>query len=357
MVVLTDDGDREDEGDLVMAAERVTPKAINFMIRHGRGLVCLALTADRVKQLQLPLMVAENTSRLETAFTVSIEAARGITTGISAADRTATVLAAIAPKAKPSDVTRPGHTFPLRARDGGVLVRPGHTEGSVDLARAAGLFPAGVICEVMNDDGTMARLPQLTKFARRHKLPVVAISDLVRWRMSRERLVRRVAETTVTRPPYGDFRAIAYTSDILSAHHLALVHGDLRGRTPILTRIHRQAALGDVLDACTGQGDVRRAFEIIAHAGRGVMVFLNRPSPDGDPLELAAPPNLEPLAGGRKRPREFGFGAQILADLGVRRLALLTNTKARIVGVERFGIEVVRQVPLRARSAPTFLGG
>jgi 3,4-dihydroxy 2-butanone 4-phosphate synthase/GTP cyclohydrolase II len=350
MVVLTDDGDREDEGDLVMAAQKVTPAAVNFMIREARGLVCLSLTTERVRQLQLPLMVAENTSRLETAFTVSIEAATGVTTGISAADRARTIKAAIAPKASPRDLSRPGHVFPLRARDGGVLVRPGHTEGSVDLVRAAGLFPAGVICEVMNDDGTMARQPDLRRFARRHGLPLVSIADLVAWRLAHEQLVRRVGEMMVERPPHGSFRAVAYASDFGApgVAHLALVKGDIGDGRPVPTRIHRQTLLGDLLDACAGGGDLKAAFERIAAAGRGVILYLQRAPGDEEALALKAPSNVEAVRdhADQTRLREFGIGAQILADLGARRLELLTNTPTRIVGVERYGLSVERQVPL-----------
>ena len=353
MAVLTDDGDREDEGDLVIAAEKITPAAVNFMIREARGLVCLSLTNERVRQLNLPLMVADNTSHLETAFTVSVEAARGVTTGISAADRARTILAAIAPKAKPKDLTRPGHVFPLRARDGGVLVRPGHTEGSVDLARAAGLFPAGVICEVMNDDGTMARQAELKRFARKHKLPLLSISDLVTWRLHREHLVRPVREVTVERPPYGAFRAIAYTTDFLPqpVTHLALVKGKLDGPKPVLTRIHRQASLGDLLDACTGDGDLQESFERISQAGRGVILFLSRHGPEEDPLALVAPSNFALGHKGRSHLQEFGVGAQILADLGVRELELLTYTKQRLASGNPYGVAVARQRPLKENSS------
>ena len=348
MVVITDDGDRENEGDLVMAAEKVTPAAINFMAREGRGLICLSLTDERVRQLQLPLMVVDNTSPLQTAFTVSIEAAHGVTTGISAADRAHTVRAAIAPKAKPSDLTRPGHIFPLRARDGGVLVRPGHTEGSVDLARMAGLTPAGVICEIMNDDGTMARRPDLERFARRHKLTLLSIADIITWRMAHETLVHRVGETIIERAPFGGFSAIAYATDVEDSVHLALVKGDVAGDAPVLTRIHRATFLGDLLDTCTGQGTLRSAFERIAHVGAGVILVLHKHVDGPDALWLSQASNMQPIAGGhgQSRLKEFGIGAQILKDLGVKRLKLLTNTANPIVGVERYGLEVVDQLSL-----------
>ncbi len=356
MVVLTDDGDRENEGDLVMAAQKVSPAAINFMIREARGLVCLSLTSERVAQLQLPLMVAENTSRLETAFTVSVEAAKGVTTGISAADRARTIKAAIAPRALPKDLTRPGHIFPLRARDGGVLARPGHTEGSVDLARAAGQAPAGVICEVINNDGTMARQTDLKRFARRHGFPMLSISDLVTWRLSNEVLVRRIGEVPINRPPYGSFRAVAYASDFTSpgALHIALLRGNVKTGGPVLTRIHRQTLLGDLLDTCTGNGDLKIAFEQIARAERGLIIFLQRHLGEAQALELAAPPNIQALRDqeGQSRLREFGIGAQILADLGVRELNLLTNTRTKIVGVERYGIVVASQIRLESARQP-----
>jgi 3,4-dihydroxy 2-butanone 4-phosphate synthase/GTP cyclohydrolase II len=345
MVVITDDGDRENEGDLVMAAEKVTPAAINFMAREGRGLVCLSLTEERVRQLHLPLMVVDNTSPMQTAFTVSIEAAHGVTTGISAADRARTIRAAIAPKAKPSDLSRPGHIFPLRARTGGVLVRPGHTEGSVDLARMAGLMPAGVICEVMNDDGTMARRPDLERFARRHKLILLSIADIITWRMAHEALVHRVGETVIDRPPFGGFRAIAYGTDVDDTVHLAVVKGDVSGTAPVLTRIHRATFLGDLLDSCTGHGTLRSAFERIAHERRGVLLVLHKHVEGPDALWLTPASNIQPVLGGhgQSRLKEFGIGAQILKDLGVQRLKLLTNTVGPIVGVERYGLKVVDQ--------------
>lgn len=348
MVVLTDDGDRENEGDLVMAAEKVTPAAINFMAREGRGLVCLSLTEERVRQLHLPLMVVDNTSPLQTAFTVSIEAAHGVTTGISAADRARTIRAAIASKAKPSDLSRPGHIFPLRARDGGVLVRPGHTEGSVDLARMAGLMPAGVICEVMNDDGTMARRPDLERFARRHKLTLLSIADIITWRMAHETLVHRVAETAIERAPFGGFKAIAYGTDVDDAVHVALVKGDVATTAPVLTRIHRATFLGDLLESCTGEGALRDAFQRIAEAKAGVLLVLHKHLRGPDALSLALASNIQPVAGGhgQGRLKEFGIGAQILKDLGVKRLKLMTHATGPILGVERYGLEVVDQIHL-----------
>lgn len=350
MVVVTDDEGRENEGDLVMAAEKVSPGAITFMAREGRGLICLSLNEDQVRQLNLPLMATDNTSPFQTAFTVSIEAAQGVTSGISAADRAHTIRTAIRADAKPADLSRPGHVFPLRARNGGVLVRPGHTEVSVDLARLAGLTPAGVICEVMNDDGTMARRPDLERFARRHGLHLLSVADVVAYRLAHERLVRRIGETVVTREPWGEFRAYAYATDVDTTAHLALVKGDLGGKRPVITRIHRTTLLGDVMDACTGESSLQQAFRRISVEGRGVIVVLQKHVSGLDALALKPPSNEQQIPGrsGQTRLQEFGVGAQILQDLGVKRLRLLTNTANTIVGVERYGLQVVEQLPLGA---------
>jgi 3,4-dihydroxy 2-butanone 4-phosphate synthase/GTP cyclohydrolase II len=353
MVILTDDEDRENEGDLVMAAEKVTPAAVNFMATHGRGLICLSLTEERIRQLNLPLMVHDNTSPYQTAFTVSIEAARGVTTGISAADRATTVRAAVAPNARPSDLARPGHIFPLRARDGGVLVRTGQTEGSVDLARLAGLFPAGLICEVMNPDGTMARRPDLVRFARRHRLHMLSVADIIRYRLQRERLVRRIATRKIVRPE-GEFTAISYGSDVDSLFHVALVKGDVSSSSssPVLTRVHRACLVGDLLGGsdCDCGGQLQQAFRRIADEGRGVIVYLQKDQSPRSRLLCTHVSNEEPVPGHRDqtRLREFGVGAQILKDLGLRRLRLLTNNPKKIVGLESYALEVVEQVPLTA---------
>lgn len=348
MVILTDDEDRENEGDLVMAAEKVTPQAINFMAREGRGLVCLSITEEQVRRLNLPPMVTDNTSPRQTAFTVSIEAAVGVSTGISAHDRAHTILTAIGDDVLPAELSRPGHVFPLRARDGGVLVRPGHTEASVDLARLAGFKPSGVICEVMNDDGTMARRPQLVRFAKKHKLTLLAIADLITYRLSHERLVRRVGETAVFREPWGKFTAYSYTTDVDSAVHLALVMGEVAGKKPVLTRVHRASPLGDLLDSMTGQGSLKSAFDQIKKEKRGVIVILQKPLGGAEALTEKRPSNIAPVAGheGQARLKEVGLGAQILNDLGVQKLKLLTNTPNQIIGVERYGIEVVEQIRL-----------
>lgn len=350
MVILTDDEDRENEGDLVLAAQKVTPKAINFMATHARGLICLSMTEDRIRQLNLPLMVQDNTSPYQTAFTVSIEAARGVSTGISAADRARTILTAVAPQARPADLSRPGHVFPLRARDGGVLVRAGQTEGSVDLARMAGLYPAGVICEVMNPDGTMARRPQLVRFAKKHGLTLLSVADLIRYRLTRERLVRRVAQTRLARADQGEFTAYAYQSDVDDAVHLALVKGDLSGKEPVLTRVHRGCLAGETLGstACDCGSQLTQAFRRISEEGRGVIIYLEKAQGPKDHIRCTHSSNQLSVPGqsDRTRLREFGVGAQLLKDLGLSRLRLLTNNPKKIVGLESYSLEVVEQIPL-----------
>ncbi|ATB38057.1 3,4-dihydroxy-2-butanone-4-phosphate synthase [Cystobacter fuscus] len=350
MVILTDDEDRENEGDLVMAAEKVTPQDINFMATHGRGLICLALDEERIRRLNLPLMVQDNTSSFQTAFTVSIEAAQGVSTGISAADRAHTIQVAVAPNARPSDLARPGHIFPLRARQGGVLVRTGQTEGSVDLARMAGLRPSGVICEIMNPDGTMSRRPDLVKFARKHQMVLLSVADIIRYRLERERLVRRLEETTLERRGQGSFRAYTYGSDVDSAVHVAVVKGELSGREPVLTRVHRTCLVGDLLGSagCECGVQLERAFQAIHEAGRGVIVFLQGDSARKNRLRCTHVSNEELVPGHKDqtRLREFGVGAQILKDLGLTRLRLLTNNPKKIVGLESYSLEVVEQVPL-----------
>ncbi len=349
MVILTDDEDRENEGDLVMAAEKVTPEAINFMATHARGLICLSLTEERLRQLHLPLMVQDNGSPFQTAFTVSIEAARGVTTGISAADRATTILAAVAPNARPTDLVRPGHIFPLRARDGGVLVRTGQTEGSVDLSRLAGLSPAGVICEVMKADGTMARRPDLVKFARKHGLTLLSVADIIRYRMERERLVRRVSEARLTLRGASDFQAYAYTSDVDPLVHVALVKGDLEGKEPVLTRVHRACLVGDLFGdrGCECGAQLEESLQRIREAGRGVLVYLQKHISTSDTFHCTHVHNEQAVPGHAEqtRLREFGLGAQILKDLGLSRLRLLTNTPKRLVGLDSYGLTVVEQLP------------
>ncbi len=348
MVILTDDEDRENEGDLVMAAELVTPKAINFMATYGRGLICLSLTESRILKLELPAMVTENSSPFQTAFTVSIEAARGVTTGISAADRAHTIKVAVANNARPSDLVRPGHIFPLRARNGGVLVRTGQTEGSVDLARLAGLKPAGVICEVMKQDGTMARRPDLLRFSKKHRLTLLSVADLITWRLARERIIKRVGSAEVDHPVLGKLVAYAYASDVDPTVHLALVKGELPGKGPVLVRVHRGTLLPDVLDSATGDGALKAAMAAIAKEGRGVLVYLRKPIDATRALQAAPSSNEENVPGKSEqtRLREFGVGAQILTDLGLTQLKLLTNHPKQIVGLDSYGLKVVAQLPL-----------
>ena len=359
-IVLVDDEDRENEGDLALPAEKITPSAINFMAKHGRGLICLALTEDRCDELHLPPMSPVNTSALGTAFTESIDARRGTTTGISAADRATTILAAIDPATRPADLGRPGHIFPLRARRGGVLVRAGQTEASVDLARIAGLYPAGVICEIMSDDGTMARLPELAEFCAEHGLKLLTVAELVRYRMRHERYVRRVAEAVLpTR--FGDFRMIVYSSDVDREQHIALVRGQLAGGPPPLVRVHSHCLTGDVFasNACDCHEIVARSLEAIAGEDRGVFVYLHQ-SGRGFTIEPAAAGSSDlahvryhargqldrDIARQRLLQHESGIGAQILIDLGLTNLRVLTNHPRKVVALEGYGLTIADQVPI-----------
>ncbi|MCL2626997.1 MAG: 3,4-dihydroxy-2-butanone-4-phosphate synthase [Cystobacterineae bacterium] len=339
MVILTDDEDRENEGDLVMAAQKATPAAINFMAKYGRGLICLPMTEKHIRQLRLPMMVSDNNSPFQTAFTVSIEAAKGVTTGISAADRAKTILAAVAPRAKPSDLVRPGHVFPLQAREGGVLVRTGQTEGSVDLARMAGLFPAGVLCEIMKNDGTMARRPDLLRFAKRHRLHMLSVADLIVYRLSREQFIRCIGQVPLQTAPLGDCMAYAFMADIQPEVHWAIVKGKLSPKLPILTRVHRADTLGDLLEHVDAKGTLHQAFEAIAKEGRGVLLYLQAPQTAG-PLRRS---RLSAGRGGQPEGlRDLGLGAQILRSLGIRRLHLLSHGIKRMVGLESYGLEIIR---------------
>ena len=365
MVILVDDEDRENEGDLVMGAELVTPEAVNFMALHGRGLICLALTPERCDQLDLPLMVQRNTASFGTAFTVSIEAATGVTTGISAADRAHTIRVAVGADARPADLARPGHVFPLRSKAGGVLVRTGQTEGSVDLARMAGLEPAGVICEIMNEDGTMARRPQLERFAAIHGLLIVSVAELIRYRLLRESLVQRVSEVDVEVAEIGRFRAVSYRNKVDDLEHLALVKGAPCEDAPVLGRVHQESVLGDVFrcDGTDSRWRLEYALRAMEREGCGVLVYLQKAAPrlvremagmgailrlpgalgaeTKDRGSIGLPPDL----------REFGIGAQILLDQGVRQLRLLTTSPAKIKGIEGYGLEVVEHVPIPPRPA------
>ncbi|WP_373049374.1 3,4-dihydroxy-2-butanone-4-phosphate synthase [Vulgatibacter sp.] len=356
MIILVDDEDRENEGDLCMAAEKVTPEAVNFMAREGRGLICLTLEEEAIKRLNLPMMVASNESPFQTGFTVSIEAARGVTTGISAHDRAHTILTAVADDARPEDLVRPGHIFPLRARNGGVLTRTGQTEGSVDLSRLAGLKPAGVICEIMNDDGTMARMPDLERFAEKHGLVICSIADLIRYRLERERLVRRVGEETVEIRDVGAFRGIAYQLPEDPRTHVALVRGDVRGLDPVLVRVHGSCAVGDLFgsSACTCGAQLRQALKQIAEAERGVLVYLQQQGKGGASVLKCARMAPVEVDDGKSTGsfRDYGLGAQILSDLGIRKLELLTNTPKRLVGLEGYGLEVVGRVGIDVDGAP-----
>jgi 3,4-dihydroxy 2-butanone 4-phosphate synthase / GTP cyclohydrolase II len=357
MLVVVDDEDRENEGDLTIAAEKVTAEIINFMATYGRGLICLPLTAERCDALRLPLMSPLNTSNFGTAFCESIDAREGVTTGISVADRTRTILQALDPACRPGDLARPGHVFPLRARDGGVLVRAGQTEASVDLARMAGLTPAGVICEIMNDDGTMARVPELREFCLRHGLKMISVADLIRYRMKHEKLVRRAAEGCI-RTPYGEFRSVAYTSDLNPEYHLALVRGEVAGMEGVLVRMHSRCLFGDVFDSadCDCSRLVRNSLKAIAEEGAGVLVYLHENGPGFRVVEEGGAPRLvshgrefmhyKGTDGQRQLQHEHGIGAQILSDLGLHTIRLLTNHPRKIVALEGFGIEIVDQIPV-----------
>ena len=349
MIILVDDEERENEGDLVIPAQMATAEAINFMAKHGRGLICLAMERQQIERLELPLMAQTNASRHQTAFTVSIEAVEGVTTGISAADRARTVAVAINPNSSRDDIATPGHVFPLMAKDGGVLVRAGHTEAAVDIARLAGLTPAGVICEIMNDDGTMARLPDLIGFAQYHGLKVGTIADLIAWRRRAESLVERRLETVFDSRYGGRWRLHIYANTVSGVEHVALVKGDISGDAPVMVRMHALNVLDDVLGD-TGGGrsrDLHAAMEMIGAASRGVVVLIREPRPDSltERLSASLSGNAPPGAAG-KQLRDYGVGAQILVDLGVRKMELLSNTRRTIIGLDGYGLTVVAQRPL-----------
>jgi 3,4-dihydroxy 2-butanone 4-phosphate synthase/GTP cyclohydrolase II len=357
MIIIVDDEDRENEGDLVCAAEKVTPELINFMATHARGLICMPLTEERCDELHLTMQVADNTSFLGTAFTVSIEARKGVTTGISASDRATTILTAVDPKTRPQDLARPGHIFPLRARTGGVLVRPGQTEASVDIARIAGLYPAGVVCEIMSEDGTMARLPQLEAFAELHNLKIISVADLVRYRMRKEVLVRRAAETELP-TVYGHFRAVAFENIINGETHLAMVMGDVRTDEPVLVRVHTENVTFAMFGSLIGDTgfQLQTALEKIAAEGRGVVLYLRQREHGLDLVHQLRTYALmqekeislqdASVITGYGANRDYGVGAQILHELGLRRIMLLTNNPPKVAALEGFELEVVGNVPL-----------
>jgi len=362
MVILCDDEDRENEGDLTMAAEAVTPEAINFMAKYGRGLICLPMSSQMCDHLDLPMMVDDNTSQFGTGFTVSIEAKEGVTTGISAADRATTILTAVADETTAADIARPGHIFPLRARDGGVMVRVGQTEGSVDLARLAGLKPAAVICEIMDDDGTMARMPSLEEFSKEHGIGICTVADLVEYRMQKESFVKRAAETIIPTSFGGDFKIIAYENDLDTLPHIAMVKGEINPKEPVLVRVHSECMTGDIFGSmkCDCGDQLQRAMARMNDEGSGVILYLRQ---EGRGIGLVNKLKAYELQrqgydtveanealGFDADLRDYGIGAQMLADIGVRKMRLMTNNPKKMVGLQGYGLSVVEQVPIEVHT-------
>ena len=358
MVILVDDEDRENEGDLTMAAETVTPEAINFMAKYGRGLICLSMTGEKIDSLDLPPMVNNNTSRFQTGFTVSIEARCGVTTGISAADRATTILTAVADDAKPSDLVKPGHVFPLRGKDGCVTVRAGQTEGSIDLARLAGLKPAGVICEIMDEDGTMARMPALEEFSKKHGIGICTIADLIEYRMRTESFVKRAAETVIPTEHAGEFNAVVYENQVDDLLHVAMVKGEIDSKIPVLARVHSECLTGDIFGSlrCDCGEQLYKAMEMIDKEGSGVLLYIRQ---EGRGIGLVNKLKAYALQdqgfdtveaneelGFKPDMRNYGIGAQILVDLGVRKMRLITNNPKKMVALEGYGLSVVEQIPI-----------